>query len=591
MATLLETASLVMVPSGYEDGALGSLVPTDASGDFAFTRGSNLSATRVNEQGYIERGYENLLLQSNNFDTSPWTKVGLFNVLGNQQGYDSSNDAWSIESNSTAFDRRIQQSVSVSGVHTFAIYAKSNSTDWVLLYNGTDRVYFDLANGVVGSSKSGLIIDSKIESTPVTGWYKCTATFNRAISFISVVPASGDGNSMVVAGNSIYIQDAQLNQGLVAYPYIETTAAPEKGGILADLPRVDYSSGRASLLLEPQRTNLVRYSESYGDGWSQQQGSSTNGGVGLLPISPTSGSIKYTATAEGYNQMFTTIQPPTTIGVTYTQQGYVKCDDAPYIHFQVAPFNNVLVVWDNVNKVIVGSIPSGLGSVKIVDAGGGWTKAEITYTAQFESIYASIKTYFSTSSTINHAGVPIGTIAYQTLVQVEEGSYSTSYIPTYGTSQTRLRDSASKTGISNLIGQTEGAVFLEVGEVHNNSATGPTKWFFRVIKDANNSFGIGSGGIDSNPPIRFVTIVGGVITTEHEAAGFSNSKIVIKYTSTDFKLFQNGVLKNITSKSIGGYADIAFMEGASDNLSMPLKQHIVFPTALSDEACIELTTL
>ena len=75
MATLLETASLVMVPSGYEDGTLGSLVPTDASGDFTFTRGSNLSATRVNEDGVIEKGYENLLTYSNDFSNAAWVSA------------------------------------------------------------------------------------------------------------------------------------------------------------------------------------------------------------------------------------------------------------------------------------------------------------------------------------------------------------------------------------------------------------------------------------------------------------------------------------------------------------------------------------
>ena len=72
MSTALEAASLVMVPSGYEDGTLASVKPTDGTGDFTFSRGSDISATRVNADGYIEKGYENLLLQSNSFDTSPW---------------------------------------------------------------------------------------------------------------------------------------------------------------------------------------------------------------------------------------------------------------------------------------------------------------------------------------------------------------------------------------------------------------------------------------------------------------------------------------------------------------------------------------
>ena len=66
----LEAASLVMIPSGYEDGTLGSLKPTDGTGDFTFSRGSNISATRVTADGNIEKGYENLLLQSNTFDTT-----------------------------------------------------------------------------------------------------------------------------------------------------------------------------------------------------------------------------------------------------------------------------------------------------------------------------------------------------------------------------------------------------------------------------------------------------------------------------------------------------------------------------------------
>ena len=54
----------------------------------------------------------------------------------------------------------------------------------------------------------------------------------------------------------IYIQDAMLNQGLVAYPYVETTTAPVAGGILEDMPRLDYSGSCPALLLEPQRTNF-----------------------------------------------------------------------------------------------------------------------------------------------------------------------------------------------------------------------------------------------------------------------------------------------------------------------------------------------
>ena len=70
MSTALEAASLIMIPTSYSDGLLASVKPNDGAGDFTFTRGSNISATRVNEDGYIEKGYENLLLQSNTFDAT-----------------------------------------------------------------------------------------------------------------------------------------------------------------------------------------------------------------------------------------------------------------------------------------------------------------------------------------------------------------------------------------------------------------------------------------------------------------------------------------------------------------------------------------
>jgi len=51
--------------------------------------------------------------------------------------------------------------------------------------------------------------------------------------------------------------------------------------------------------------------------------------------------------------------------------------------------------------------------------------------------------------------------------QLEQGSYATSYIPTVAASVTRNADVISKTGVSDLIGQTEGTIFfdgLAIGE-------------------------------------------------------------------------------------------------------------------------------
>ena len=53
--SLYKDASLVMIPSAVKDGKLYSIRPTDGSGDFTFSRGSNLAATRVDVMVLLRR--------------------------------------------------------------------------------------------------------------------------------------------------------------------------------------------------------------------------------------------------------------------------------------------------------------------------------------------------------------------------------------------------------------------------------------------------------------------------------------------------------------------------------------------------------
>ena len=73
--SLYKDASLVMIPSAYKDGKLYSIRPTDGDGDFTFSRGSNLAATRVDVNGLIEKGRENVLLHSNDFTLGNWSAM------------------------------------------------------------------------------------------------------------------------------------------------------------------------------------------------------------------------------------------------------------------------------------------------------------------------------------------------------------------------------------------------------------------------------------------------------------------------------------------------------------------------------------
>jgi hypothetical protein len=196
-------------------------------------------------------------VQSNNFDTT-WSKAGS-TLVGGQSGYDGSSDAWLLESPNTG-QSSVIQSISQSGVQTASVYAKAGTTDWMFLYlvgSPDKNAWFNLSNGTLGNING---IDSSIESVG-NNWYRCSVSYDTTIS-MRIYISNGNNSVHSALGANIYIQDAQLNQGLVAMPYLPTTTTTSVGGILANLPRIDYTGGGCgSLLLEPSRSNLVPYSE------------------------------------------------------------------------------------------------------------------------------------------------------------------------------------------------------------------------------------------------------------------------------------------------------------------------------------------
>jgi hypothetical protein len=259
MSDLYNKASLVMTPQLVDTGKVYSIKPEDRKGDFTFTRSS--AATRVNADGNIEKETQNLILQSNSFNTT-WVLTNAPTLTSGQAGYDGSNDAWKLEASTTGSSRSIHQVVSSSGVQVFSVYVKAGTTDWIRInLSGIGNRYFDIGNGVVGGSGSmdGFITDVG------GGWYRCSVLGNGSSTAPYVFLASDNGNLSVNAGDNIYIQDAQLERGLVARDVITTTTAAVEGGITDNVPRLDYTdSSCPALLLEPQRTNLVPYSEYFG---------------------------------------------------------------------------------------------------------------------------------------------------------------------------------------------------------------------------------------------------------------------------------------------------------------------------------------
>ena len=201
-------------------------------------------------------------MQSNQFDTT-WSD---FNGASGQTGYDGSSDAWRYDSSSSVL--RLQQvGLSFSGVHTYSIYAKYVDAQWFALQiagSTNESAWFDIQNGTLGSTSSA--VDSSITSVG-GGWYRCSVTGSASNQNRVRLYVVGSDGSLANITASLLIQDAQLEQGLVARDYIETTTTAVEGGITDNVPRLDYTdSSCPALLLEPQRTNKFPHSE-FTDGY------------------------------------------------------------------------------------------------------------------------------------------------------------------------------------------------------------------------------------------------------------------------------------------------------------------------------------
>jgi hypothetical protein len=614
MSSLKDDASLILIPSLYKDGRLDTVKPlgnsivhpdatgnhdgTDGStlpeGNFTFSRGSNLAATRVDVNGLIEKGRENLILQSNQFDTT-WTLTGATSIAGGQVGYGGTNDAWILETSSAAGSKRVQQSVSVSGVKSYSVYAKAGTSDFLVLGGAISAVWFNLSSGVVGANTGGA--PTSIESVG-NGWYRCTMVEIGATSIFQIYVANIDGSTSTAVGDNIYIQDAQLEQGLVATDYIETGATTAQAGVLENEPRLDYSGGAScpSLLLEPQRTNADPNAE-----YLANKPIVTNVSVTTNSITSPEGVVNASTitnnTTNGQHQL-TDNTFSVTSGTDYTISLFLKYNDAQYIRLQFGGTSFGSTNWQNfdVQNGTKGSSGSGITSAdtSIEDYGNGWYRCIVTADATATGSNGAFQIRILEDDNTNHipsfAGSGLSTYAWG--AQFEQGSYPTSYIPTYGTSQTRSIDQADNQSLNPVLGNGNISVMYDfVYDVVGREGSGQ----IFLLYSGNNSLGIkGTQSTDRRMQLFSYGDFSGTIGFNEDVPYQTRHKVVFRVTGEVVELFYNGVKQSatISGAALGGVYNWSRIKLDPTNAFLAgLNQLLVFPTALTDSECIALTTI
>ena len=591
--SLYDKASLVLIPSGTKTSKVYSQKPTNGDGDFTFSRST--AATRVNASGNIEKQTGNYMLYSQQIDNAYWDKYA-FSVTANQAtAPDGTTTADLIDDGTNTGIHAIEENETIGfgGVATISIHAKYVDTQYLVLaiYDTSYRaVAFDIQNGTIGNKSLSTLIPT-IEDLG-NGWYRCAVTHptnTRNNPFFTFGLRDDDVAGFLTSAGSnrqAYVWGAQMEDGLVARDYIETTTTAIYGGITDNVPRLDYTdSSCPALLLEPQRTNLITQSEYFADSSYIDNGVSFTLGF----LSP-DGNLNASKLLEDntnsihrfYQTSLVTASPNATISV------YVKHNGRRFVLLRIA--DSGVGRWYDVENGILGTTFQGTPNDSTIESvGNDWYRITISH-----SVASQARFEFWVSDTESTSAYQGDTTkgVYLYGAQLEAGSYATSYIPTYGSAVTRNADAASKTGVSSLIGQTEGTLFFDVN-------------ISRVI--GNEAIGTINSGAYANHAtiqrvgntIQFVrnsaTQSGATIVTSATITA-GRYKLAIAYKSGDTACFLNGTQVSTTQTQTFTNATLNAVKIGTDAIgALPIsdsvKQSTLFKERLSNAELATLTTI
>ena len=399
----------------------------------------------------------------------------------------------------------------------------------------------------------------------------------------------GNGLWATKEGSTLAYNDENDNYKPLPFDFTRASSATvvNKAGLIetvqSGIPRVDFQGNtNGALLLEPQRTNLVTYSEDFSNAyWIKSNTSLTSNSV----ISP-DGSLNASLLKGDGVGFFPRIQS------TVSGSGQIS-----FSAFVKKELSDVVTLWVNGTGIGGGAetssaytytfstdsflITSGgaVDSSESTSFGNGWVRLTLTYTT---TTITGLRIYPKYNST-NTEGV------YIYGAQLEQGSYATSYIPTSGSSVTRVADSCSNGGNEQVINSTEGVLYF-------NAMTKDSASTSKAISISNGSNTILSSYF-YGASINVVFNINGV---NQFYANFSITigqeyKIAILYQENNFALYVDGVKRaeetNGSVPSINTFNTLNFAQESSSNFYGNVKDVRVYNTALTDEELQALTTI
>ena len=360
--------------------------------------------------------------------------------------------------------------------------------------------------------------------------YSLTLNITAAITLRIGLGAAGP-----VVGN-ITLSQPQLVEGSTAKDYQKTETR-------LNIPRLDYSNGTCpSLLVEPQRTNSCLYSNDISNAAWGKINATVTANLTTAPDGTLSADKLIDNTTNGLHRTLPTVGS-VAANTTYFLSCFVKKAELDYVILSAG--GSALTGSGGSGADLIASVNLTNGSIvtnnyniSVIPFEDDWYRISIRLTTDVDG--GSFFPYIATSqngTTATYAGTGQGIFLWG--AQLEVGSYPTSYIPTTSASVTRNADQISKTGISSLIGQTEGTLFAEIDWVNNGNDV-----VFSTLSDGTTSNRIHFGYAASGNNWYLYVESGGASQVNITLAAPANGKyrIAVAYKLNDCVFYVNGVL-------------------------------------------------
>ena len=406
-----------------------------------------------------------------------------------------------------------------------------------------------------------------------------------------VIKLGSNGNFGVKEGGTLAYND---ENGV--FKAIELASSRASGatyvaesGLIADaevgVPRIDWTNGVGELLLEPQSTNEITYSEEFDNvAWLKTRSTIVANQVVSPDGSQTADELREDSQTGAH--YFYDVDYDSSAQNTFSIFAKYKGNNRGL----AIGFGGI--TYFDLNNGVIESI--GSDSAKMIAYPNGWYRCIITNDPSSTNDPVFYLYQIGNAGNLTYTGDSSSGI-YIWGAQAELASYATSYIPTSGSTATRIQDAVSgNSSLENYINSSEGVLYFEGSALVNDGSSR-----ILALNDGSTSNRIHLFYFVDDNKIYVNYRVSGTSYAIMEApltSSLTNNKIAYKFKSGDFALWVNGTEvatdTNTTMIPDGVLDSVQFSQSSgSGSFYGRIRELKVYDTALTDAELTTLTTL